>query len=508
MNFHCQTHAIGAFLLFLDFGKSARICSTMATTVFHLGLLGHKGRLGSRISELLANRTDFSFEPILRDATYETEYNVIIDVSSVQGTTHMLTSLLALKKTTPVVIGTTGDLPFALINEYSQRAPVALVSNFSIGVPQFIDFLKILRADEWQNISMIERHHIHKLDKPSGTAKTLASHIKRPIEIEAVREGEIIGEHELILDNEYERIVMTHTAKDRGIFAAGALRYARWLPLQKPGLYTGIEKKKLKFAKYQGCGNDFVFIENKSFPVSADKKDFVVKTCSRGTSVGADGVIFVEKQDKVVYWEYFNSDGSLVAMCGNGARCVGAYAFHQNWDCDHLRNSHGVVQRFTLEDGVVCVEMPKPTIDGVPEGIPALSGDANFSKFAFGGLYTIGVPHAVFEVEDVDNVSPNPIGEAVRAVIDVNTNIYTRTSPTSMTIRTYERGVYDETLACGSGCCSVAYHLWKNEKLEKGEKYSLKVRSGLTITVRIEDDGTIFLAGPTSKVFEGVLEDF
>lgn len=113
----------------------------MATV--HLGLLGHKGRLGSKIAELLTNNSYFTFEPILRGATYESSYDVIVDVSSIEGTTHMLTSLLALKKYIPVIVGTTGDLPVDLINEYSKYAPIALVSNFSIGVPQFIDFLKV-----------------------------------------------------------------------------------------------------------------------------------------------------------------------------------------------------------------------------------------------------------------------------------------------------------------------------------------------------------------------------
>lgn len=357
---------------------------------------------------------------------------------------------------------------------------------------------------------MIERHHIHKKDAPSGTAKTLASYLKRPIEIESVREGEIIGEHEIILESEYERMIVMHTAKDRAIFAAGALRFAKWLPTQSNGLYTGMEKKQLKFAKYQGCGNDFIFIDNKSFPPSLDKKEFVTKYCTRGTSIGADGVIFVEKRDKEVYWEYFNSDGSLVAMCGNGARCVGAYAFHQGWDCDHLRNSHNVVQRFMLEDGLVCVEMPTAVAEEIPTGITDLAKDDSLKAFKFGAFYTVGVPHVIFESESegFDTFSPNTIGEAVRNVIDVNTNIFTRVAPNALKIRTYERGVYGETLACGSGCCAVAYHLWKTHNSGKSDKYTLQVRSGLTITVRLEEDGTIFLSGPTSKVFDGVLEDF
>lgn len=479
----------------------------MASSVLHIGLLGSKGRLGSKIAELIEKRTDLTYEPIPRGASYDTAYNVIVDVSSIEGTTHMLTSLLAKKKVVPVVIGTTGELPTVLIQEYAKLAPVALVSNFSIGVPQFIEFLRVLREEDWETISMVEKHHIHKKDAPSGTAKTLAAQLSRKIDIESVREGEIIGDHELLLDSEYEKLTISHVAKDRAIFAAGALRYATWLSQQRPGLYKGMEKPKIKFAKYQGCGNDFVFVESKTFPASIDKKEFVVKVSARGTAVGADGVIFVEKQDKTVYWEYFNSDGSFVAMCGNGARCAATYALHQHWDCDQLRNSHGIVQRFMLEDGQVCVEMPRAVTEEVPAGIPALASDPHLSKYVFGALYTVGVPHAVFEVGEVD-APPTPIGEAVRAIIDVNTNIYNRTSPETITVRTYERGVYAETLACGSGCCAVAYHLWLKDKLEKGQKYFLKVRSGLTITVRVEADGSFFLAGPTSKVFEGVLEEF
>jgi len=267
-----------------------------------------------------------------------------------------------------------------------------------------------------------------------------------------------------------------------------------------------MEQTKLHFIKYEGCGNHFIFIENRDVPVS-NKVSFVPQVCTFGTSIGADGVIFVEKQGETVYWEYWNKDGTTVAMCGNGARCVAWHATLQKWDCRLLRNNYGIIQRFFLENQQVSVEMPKVVINEVDPRINELSShDLNFEAF-----YQVGVPHAVFRVLDeidIEKLSPNPIGEAVRNIVDVNTNIYKKGKDDVIAIRTYERGVYDETLACGSGCCSVAFHLWSKENPRKDGQYRLKVRSGALISVRVELDGTVFLSGPTRKVFEGRFEDF
>jgi len=472
-----------------------------------LGLLGFKGRLGSKILEQSQKQSQFKVEPIPRDAKFDKDFKVIIDVSKPEGTAHMLTTLLSLNKHVPVVIGVTGDLPMDLIHQYSQVAPTALISNFGFGIPQFVKFLGVVtNEDDWK-ISMVERHHIHKVDKPSGTAKTLASCLKSKFEIDAVREGEIIGDHDITFESDYEKLTICHHAKDRALFAAGALRYAAWLPQQPTGLYYGMEKQKIHFSKYEGAGNDFVFLKNSTFRTKDEKVRFVQKVCCRGTSIGADGTIFVEKRNKVAYWEYYNADGSLVAMCGNGARCVARYSLNQGWDCDQLENSHGIKQKFfQKENKEVCVEMPKIIVETVPEGVLKLGEDPLLKPYIYEGFYTLGVPHSIFRVEDI-NLSPNPIGEAFKKFIDVNTNIYKKTED-ALFVRTYERGVYDETLACGSGCCSVAHHLWSKEKIGKETNYYITVKSGLIVTVNIKDDGTIYLAGPARKVFDGTLDDF
>ena len=127
--------------------------------------------------------------------------------------------------TIPLVIGTTGNLPMDLIKEYSDKAPVALVSNFSQGIPEMINVIKNIDSSQW-DVRLKEKHHVHKKDAPSGTAKTLASVFDHEIPIDSVRKGEIFGEHIVTFENEDEQLVIKHTAKSRSLFANGAVRYA------------------------------------------------------------------------------------------------------------------------------------------------------------------------------------------------------------------------------------------------------------------------------------------
>lgn len=195
----------------------------------NVAILGYKGKLGSKIVSALEKQTDMQFiEGIDRNFNMKqiNDYSVIIDVSHSEGTKVLLEKLLAGKHQIPLVIGTTGDLPFDLIKIYEQNAKVKVISNFSLGIPQVLEFLEKFDTDKW-NITMTEEHHIHKVDKPSGTALTLQQAIGKEIPIESIRKGETIGTHILTFDREDEQIVITHIAKNRDLFANGALEYCR-----------------------------------------------------------------------------------------------------------------------------------------------------------------------------------------------------------------------------------------------------------------------------------------
>ena len=195
----------------------------------NVAILGHKGKLGSKIVSALEKQKDMKFiEGIDRNFDMQNidKYSVIIDVSRPEGTKVLLEKLIAKQCKIPVIIGTTGDLPLDLIEKYKQYANIKVTSNFSLGIPQVLKFIEKFDTDKW-NIGMTEEHHIHKVDKPSGTALTLQKILGKEVLIESVREGEIIGTHILTFDREDEQIVIKHVAKNRDLFANGALEYCR-----------------------------------------------------------------------------------------------------------------------------------------------------------------------------------------------------------------------------------------------------------------------------------------
>lgn len=200
---------------------------------------GFKGKLGTKIGEAITRHDDLQMlEGIDRNYLLESidMYSVIVDVSSAEGTKDLILNLNQRNKNIPLVIGTTGELPMDLIEEYSKNAPVALISNFSLGIPEVINILQNINKNNW-DISMIEKHHVHKKDSPSGTAKTLKNVLKQEVPIDSIREGEIIGEHIITLKRDDEEITIEHKAKNRDLFANGAINYVRWIMNKKNGIY-------------------------------------------------------------------------------------------------------------------------------------------------------------------------------------------------------------------------------------------------------------------------------
>jgi 2-aminoadipate transaminase len=498
-----------------------------------VAVLGYNGKLGSKIVQAIEqnqnqNHNVMFIEGIGRDFKLENVdlYSVIIDVSRPEGTYSLLKELLKRGKKIPLIIGTTGALPNIdeLIHQYSQFAPVSIVSNFSRGIPQLLNLIEEMNVNEW-DISMTEKHHIHKVDKPSGTALSLQKATGKSFAIESIREGEIIGDHILTFERPDEKIIFEHHAKNRELFANGALQYCHWIIKQKPGVYHGMQKNKLKFAKYTGCGNDFIIVDDESFQkFNMSKQDFVLKYSSRGTSIGADGVIFVNLNNKhnTIFWEYYNSDGYQVSMCGNGARCVVQYALDNGFDLNDntiLKNGDAETPIIVHPDGKL--QQPSEasgtfsvliydnfSFQNVTNVIcPELQKD--YDNFA---LIDMRVPHMVFKIpSNTENLSsPVELGKKVRGLGYItNTNLYTEKNG-KLYIKTYERGVWDETLACGTGCCAVAfYEALTNKKLGSDIEYELVVKSEESIFVKIcpSDDAKfkIYLRGPAVKVFDGFI---
>lgn len=163
---------------------------------------------------------------------------VVIDVSSPEGLSNLLPRLTG----QALLIGTTGDLPWEALETYAQIAPVAVVPNFSVGVPvllSLIDTALRMLPDGW-DIEVVEVHHNQKKDAPSGTAKRLLQAIEahgyQDIPAHALRVGDTFGEHTVWMCGPGERIELKHVATKREVFAIGAHRWAHWLLTQPNGL--------------------------------------------------------------------------------------------------------------------------------------------------------------------------------------------------------------------------------------------------------------------------------
>ena len=192
----------------------------------NIWILGACGRLGSLICEELKSRS-LKYKTITREFNLEnlTKHDLIVDVSSPEGTKTLLEKLYTHKIYPKIIIGTTGQLPQQLINEY--QGEIIVKSNFSEGVPMVLSFLDSFDKNIWKTVTIKDFHHQNKKDSPSGTAKTITKRLEsnglNDIKIESYREGDVIGIHVIEIENDVESITIMHEAKDRKIFAVGCV---------------------------------------------------------------------------------------------------------------------------------------------------------------------------------------------------------------------------------------------------------------------------------------------
>ncbi len=263
---------------------------------------------------------------------------------------------------------------------------------------------------------------------------------------------------------------------------------------------------RIPFTKMSGSGNDFILIDHREPFLKEDGlKDFVQKVCQRRVSIGADGLILIERSEKADFkWRFYNSDGSEPEMCGNGGRCVARFA--------HLRGIAGPSLKFETLAGIlsatvdgkrVKLEMTKPSGRKLDE---ILRVDRRKEVFSF---LNTGVPHAVLFREDLEKLNVVKIGRAIRrhshfAPAGTNVNFARVEKGASLSVRTYERGVEDETLACGTGV--VASALIAAFKGLVKSPVSVKTRGGemLTVHFEIEDKEVkrVFFEGDVHIVYE------
>jgi diaminopimelate epimerase len=272
-------------------------------------------------------------------------------------------------------------------------------------------------------------------------------------------------------------------------------------------------KWPIPFSKLSGSGNDFVLIDNRERLIdTSDCVDFVQAICRRRLSVGADGVIFVEPDPKGEVdfaWHYFNSDGSEGEMCGNGGRCVGRFAFEKGivkTKVMRFRTIAGIIQAQVTGTRTVRLQMTPP-FGYKPQVELDAKGSYNHAAYI-----DTGVPHAVIEVDDAENVNVQTEGRAIRqdaafSPSGANADFVQITGEQSMLIRTYERGVEAETLACGTGCVAGAITMALAGRV--APPVTLTARSGEKLVVDFKPGENIpsevFFEGAVSWIYDGEL---
>ena len=250
----------------------------------------------------------------------------------------------------------------------------------------------------------------------------------------------------------------------------------------------------LKFDKYQGAGNDFIIINNLDGKNNLSGKQ-IEQLCDRRFGIGADGLILVEKSNEADFaMKFYNSDGKTASMCGNGGRCIAKYAFDNKIASKTMK--------FTADDGIHEAEI----IDSENVKIKMINNES--VKVFDDGMWTnTGVPHFVKFVDNVDKVDIDTEGRRLaddKRFAPNRTNVNFTDNANSIRLRTYERGVEGETLACGTG--TVATALCINTKNGTPSPIALKAKGGLLkVYFEKKDNGyeNIWLEGPAIKVFEG-----
>ena len=272
----------------------------------------------------------------------------------------------------------------------------------------------------------------------------------------------------------------------------------------------------MRFAKLQGSGNDFVVIDNRDGKVekflrslNLEIKEFVKRVCAFHTGVGADGLILIENPENPenhFKWQFFNSDGSVAEMCGNGSRCAVRFAFDEGIVGKEVRfeTLAGVIKAYVLDGGKrIKVQLTPPK----DYREVSLSLDTQSIE---GYFINTGVPHFVAVVNDLEKIDVKKLGRAIRFHPEfqpkgTNVNFIEREGDDAIRIRTYERGVEGETLACGTGATASAIVAYKKGIVSK-KPVRVLTRGGEVLAIDFDNEfREVFLEGGVVRVFDGFL---
>jgi diaminopimelate epimerase len=256
---------------------------------------------------------------------------------------------------------------------------------------------------------------------------------------------------------------------------------------------------KILFNKYEGTGNDFIIIDNRKGLIKHDDNRLIAFLCDRRFGIGADGLILAEEHEGYDFeMVFFNSDGYPATMCGNGARCISDFV---------MRTITGRrVLSFLAPDGQ---HSAMPAADLVSVTINDVKGIRNTG---FGVYLNTGVPHLVRFINDIEK--KDIIAEARSIRYDSffepeGTNVnFAELTPEGLRVRTYERGVEDETYSCGTGVTASAIAAVATDRIEKPDVNIIVKGGKLNVKFTFTSDGAkdILLTGPATFVFNGQIE--
>ncbi len=264
---------------------------------------------------------------------------------------------------------------------------------------------------------------------------------------------------------------------------------------------------EIPFSKLSGAGNDFIIIDNMDMSIHLGTRR-IRDLCTRRTGIGADGLILIEPSETYAFsMNYNNSDGLPGSMCGNGGRCAVYFAMsvgipvsddrHYVFEANGNRYDAWVTAPETVKLRMLA---PMDFRSGMEiEGLACHSLDT-------------GSPHAVIYTDDLEHADVTGKGKAIRHRTDIfpggtNVNFIEITSPDSISVRTFERGVEDETLACGTGAVASALMSRRLGKVD-GTAIRVRVRSGEFLEVSFSEDmQEVFLCGPAKIVYKGSFEN-
>jgi len=272
---------------------------------------------------------------------------------------------------------------------------------------------------------------------------------------------------------------------------------------------------EINFIKLQENGSDFIVIDEWEHVIIPDdmKGQFAALYCDRRFGIGADGVLFLAKPTKKadVRMRVFQPDESETEICGNGIRCLAKYAYDmgyvkENCTVQTEAGELAVIVRYADEDFTATISMPGPKFER--KDIPA-TGDGEYHE-QIGGfdVYAVntGVPHAVILVDAVDSIDLAAVAPQIRNhptfLYGANVNFIQKTGEDSIRVRTFERGMEDETLSCGTGAtasAAVEHHLG----YMKGP-VQVETKGG-PLTIHFDPDGVVRMEGPAVAVFSGVI---